>query len=366
MSDDYLWDGSGEPDPEVQHLESVLHRLRHDRPVPDFTERPGLVERLRVWFGLPMTRALRPYAVVATVAVGVVGTWLIVRHPKPAVSVAQRATPAPGVTSRPKPAWDVARLEGTAKIGAERLGDTGHLGLGEWLETGVASRVRVSVGTVGEVVVEPNTRLRLMETRANEHRLGLERGTIHARIWEPPGQFFVETPSAVAVDLGCAYTLRVDTSGGGLVHVTFGWVGFEYEGRESFIPAGALCPTRPGVGPGTPYLQDTSRRFRAALATLDFEKSTPETLSAALDVVLNDARKRDAFTLWHLLWRVSDAERARVYDRLAALVPPPKAVTRDDVLRLDKPMLDLWWNKLGLGNTDWWRMWKSQWPQQTK
>ena len=31
---DYLWDGSGEPDPEVAHLESVLGTLRRTPPVP--------------------------------------------------------------------------------------------------------------------------------------------------------------------------------------------------------------------------------------------------------------------------------------------------------------------------------------------
>ena len=39
---------------------------------------------------------------------------------------------------------------------------------------------------------------------------------------------------------------------------------------------------------------------------------------------------------------VNDADRARVYDRMAALVPPPKGVTRDGVLRLDQQMLNQW------------------------
>ena len=37
-------------------------------------------------------------------------------------------------------------------------------------------------------------------------------------------------------------------------------------------------------------------------------------------------------TLWHLLTRGSPEERARVYDRLAALVPPPQDVTRELIL----------------------------------
>ena len=37
-NDDYLWDGSGEPDPEIQRLEVLLGRFHHDRPVPVFPE----------------------------------------------------------------------------------------------------------------------------------------------------------------------------------------------------------------------------------------------------------------------------------------------------------------------------------------
>ena len=39
------------------------------------------------------------------------------------------------------------------------------------------------------------------------------------------------------------------------ISVTTGWVGFEWRGRESFIPAGAVCLTRKSLGPGTPYLR---------------------------------------------------------------------------------------------------------------
>jgi len=70
------------------------------------------------------------------------------------------------------------------------------------------------------------------------------------------------------------------------VHVTSGWVGFEWHGRESFIPAGAMCITRPGRGPGTPHYEDTSDAFRLALDTIDLRRGSTEMLSAALDRAL--------------------------------------------------------------------------------
>ena len=92
--------------------------------------------------------------------------------------------------------------------------------------------------------------------------MALDRGRIRALIWAPPRYFFVNTPSAVAVDLGCAYTLDVDPRGWGLVHVTSGWVAFEHGERESFIPQDAVCATRPRFGPGTPHYDDASAGAR--------------------------------------------------------------------------------------------------------
>ena len=38
---DYLWDRSGEPDPEVQHLEEILGGLRHRGSLPVLPGRPA-------------------------------------------------------------------------------------------------------------------------------------------------------------------------------------------------------------------------------------------------------------------------------------------------------------------------------------
>lgn len=265
----------------------------------------------------------------------------------------------------PSAAWEVASLTGAPQIGSSRIRSSGRLEVGQVLETDHASAASISVGEIGEVDVEPDTRLRLVESRQERDVLELKRGTIRAAIWAPPGHFVVDTPSAAAVDLGCVYTLHVDDSGAGLLRTQLGWVGFKLNGRESFIPAGAVCPTRPGIGPGTPCFDDAPAALRDALLKLDFEKLTPGAAAAELAVVLEQARRRDALTLWHLLGRTSGEDRARVYDRFASLVPPPAGVTRDGVLAGNPRMLDLWWNKLGYGDTSLWRTFERSWPPQT-
>lgn len=240
-----------------------------------------------------------------------------------------------------KSGWLVTRLDGTPKIGSENISTRGSLSKGEWLETDEKSRAQIAVGTIGNVDIDENTRVRLLETQPTEHRLELARGRMSARIWAPPRLFFVDTPSAVAADLGCAYTLSVDDKGDGRLSVTSGWVALQAKERESIVPEGASCETRLGTGPGTPYFDDSSLEFQQALKKIDFDKD-PTSRTAALDSMLGQSRAKDTLTLWHLLPRVNDDERVRVYEKMQSLTPAPAGVTREGVLKLDQKMLEQW------------------------
>jgi len=238
--------------------------------------------------------------------------------------------------------WRVATLAGRPTVGARRIETRGRLRVGQELETDGASRARLAVGTIGAVDVEPNTRLRLLATTATDQRLALDRGTISAQIDAPPRIFFVETAAGVAADLGCAYTLTVDSAGHGVIHVTAGYVEFQGVGRRSIVSLGSWAETRPGVGPGIPYVGDAPAALRDALARFDFADGG----SRAAEAALGAARPEDATSLWHLLQRVDEGLRVRVYERLAQFAPLPAGVTRAAVLRLDAAALAAWWNPI--------------------
>jgi FecR protein len=345
-SGDYLWDGSGEPDPEIQKLESLLGKFRHDSPTPVF---PAIVPERR-WTFFPWRLRLFPALATVTVALAIVAVTFLV----------YRAKPTPTTLA----GWDVSDVQGAPRIGRKTLTaneGTSRLGIGQMLETDSQSRASLQADDTGKIQVDPSTRLRLLSMGSGLKRIALDRGTIHAYIWAPPGQFVVDTPSAVTVDLGCAYTLQVDDSGVGMVRTSLGWVGFKLNGHESFIPAGAACATRPKVGPGTPYFEDSSAELRAALTRFDFEDSTLEQRTHDVVIVLREARNRDALTLWHLLARVDNQQRVLVYDRLSQFVPPPATLTKEGILRLDQPMLDQWWNELGFDDISVWRHWERSW-----
>lgn len=329
----YLWDRTGEPDPEVVRLEALLGTLRAERPAPAVPPRRSGARRLLV-VGLKGLTAAAAILLVAT------AVWF-------AVGLRRNA-------------WAVQRVAGAPVVDGQAIAGDGRLGIGEWLVTDAVSRASVAVSRIGRVDVDPNTRIQLVESEGREHRMALERGTIHARIWAPPRFFYVNTPAAVAVDLGCAYTLQVDERGAGLLRVTNGWVGFEHDGREAFIPQGAMCATRPGVGPGTPRYEDAPSGYAEALTLLDFGAPDDLGRAAALDLILSRARRRDALTLWHLLRRGTLEERGRVFDRLNELAPAPKGITRDAILRGERGELAYWWDTLGVETGTWWKLLKKK------
>ena len=239
------------------------------------------------------------------------------------------------------PSWSIADIEGSPSMGMRPVTQKTRLEEGEFVQTDASSRAKISNRSVGRIDVEPNTRLKLIIKGLSEQRFALERGTIRASTWVPPQVFMVETPSGVAVDLGCEYRLTVDDSGRSLLLVTAGWVSLGLQERVAIIPAAAFCETRPGMMPGTPFSEYASDSLKHALEAFDFGGGGIN----ALDVVLAHSRQHDAVTLWHLISRVGESDRLRVVDRLDTIVPRPQGVTRDGVLRLDKTMLDRWWDE---------------------
>jgi len=336
MKNDYLWDGEGTPDADVARLEQVLRPLRH-RPAP--LEMPAARPRISpasaadrvTWRGGALLLTL-----AATLVLLVRVTW---HEPGPPPSSAWMLELA-SVTGRPTSAHEETALTPN-----------------RWIVVGSRIRARLKAEDVGVVEVEPGSRIRLLSATNEQHRLALSVGVLHAQIWARPGRFYVETPSAMAIDLGCAYTLEVDGSGASHLHVTAGWVGLASDGHEAFVPAGAVCTTTPEGVAGTPRRAEANPTFSRALDALD---GTPGAVRGnVLDVVLGEARARDAFSLWHLLTRLDRASAAKVYERLAILAPPPPQVTRDRILNRDRIALDAWWDSFGIGDSRWYRTFRA-------
>jgi hypothetical protein len=302
-NDDYLWDGTGEPDPEVARLEQSLRGYRYEGGPP------ALPARRRRWI------------LVAAAALVAVGLAIALRGHEPA------ETPPAGPTF----AYEAEPLAGGA-------GARGELAVGGWLETKPGERARVHVAEIGTVTLAEESRLGLVATGEDQHRMRLERGALHAIVNAPPRLFIIETPTIEAVDLGCEYTLEVDEGGDGQLAVTRGWVALERDGSSVVVPYDAVCDFHRARGAGTPYFRDAPDPLRQSLQAFDRGERDP----ALLQAVAEAARPRDTLTLFHLLPRVAGKEREGLYDRMAALADAPSDVTREGTLALDPAMLESW------------------------
>jgi ferric-dicitrate binding protein FerR (iron transport regulator) len=320
--DDYLWDRSGTPDPEIARLESLLGRYElRTAGVP-----PAVPAAPRRQWRVPLAIAAALVLLVAVGAFAMRFRW------------------------RTGEAWPIASVTGTPSINGQPITPDSRFGIGDEIRTDARSTAVVEIARVGELSIAPNSTVTLMQTRGGRHRVRLDRGHVSARVWAPPFTFSVHTPAGLASDIGCAFDLRYD-GGAGEVRVTSGWVDFDGEERSSLIPAGALAELR-GQNPGSPYYADAPPAFRAALRAYDHG-------TGPVSAVIATARPRDAMTLIHLLERAPRAERAPLFDALARMAPPPPGVTRDGVLARDLEMVDDWRRSLGLGGIKrWWVYWR--------
>ena len=118
MNDDYLWDRSGEPDPDVETLERRLSVLAQGSPPVLKIE---VVPQFRTRFRAGLIAA-------ATLVVVASGVFLVYRS---------RALAS---------GWDIAVTAGAPTIASKAVGEGGRLPVGGWLETDDRSTASLTVG----------------------------------------------------------------------------------------------------------------------------------------------------------------------------------------------------------------------------
>lgn len=332
--DDYLWNPDAAPDAEIAGIEDALRPLRFSPRTAPFAELS--IRRMRPW----------RWAIAAAVAVVLIGGYAYAR-----------------ASTEP---WAVRAIAGSATVNDSHLdaniGGQARIAVGEWLETHAGSSAEIAVGRIGRAEFGPGSRVQLVKAGAREHRLALARGSMHARIWAPPRFFLVQTANALAVDLGCVYSLAIDEQGVGQLSVESGEVELVEGIRRARVPAGNVVSVRPGIGPGLPVRRTAPPVFHDAVRAV--ESSFDD--EGALDRVLDLSTPSTSITVWHLLQRVSPENRERVYRRLVAIAPPPQGVRMEAVLELERRPMRLWREKFENEWTTetipWWkRSWRRWW-----
>jgi hypothetical protein len=307
--DDYLWDGSGD-DPDVKRLEGLLSPLRHREPMNE------LRRSRRSW-------------IIAGVAAAAAALVLVIAWPR---GSAEQGCVGPGMVFT---SADAVSCNGEALA-------TGVLPIHGQLATG-AHEAELTIANIGTAKLGANTIVRLDQTSIGKrHQLFLQEGTMHAKVIAPPRIFAVATPSADVTDLGCEYTLEIDRTGAGSIRVLTGRVELETgTGAVVLAPAGTRARLLPGRRASLPVVDNASPEMTKAVAELEAGQAD------AIDHLLAAATKVDAITVANLARMVGEADRRRVLETLATLVPPPACASIAEVLA-SKDLLEIWYDHVYL------------------
>lgn len=321
-SNGYLWNRSGPVDPVVADLERALAPLAYQPSQHPLT--------------LPV-RSRRRWPVLAAVAAMLfvaAAVWLFYwRLEWPA--------------GRP---W---RMELSTQGGAGR---TGMLAVGQTLKLDPASTASIDIARLGTMNVLSVSDVTLTETTSARHRLRLERGAIRVRVWAPPSRFAVSTPAGQVIDLGCVFTLAVDSTGVAYVSVETGWVQLENGYGEVLVPAGTSSAMIEGSPPNVPVYDDATETFRQGVRVIEFDVAN-DVFAGAFADVRRHARPRDVLTLLVLAVRKQGSQRAALLEQAAMLATPPQ-VPPGGVAAMNDSAIWNWFDSLPLPPTKaWWRNW---------
>lgn len=331
---DHLFDGTG-TDAEIATLEAALGGYAHREPLRELPRRPArrtgwlvagggamvaAAAVLALWLGHDRQVASIP-AVVPTVVPTVVPD-------SSAVVTDCTATAGPG--------FAFSMTSGAARCG-ETPATSGTLPVGTWLETARDSVARVTVADIGQLTVYGDSKLRIVDTSAREHRMELQRGHVSARVVAPPRLFVIDTPAGTAVDLGCAYDLTVDADGRTHLRVTSGAVSLEgARGAAAYVVVGHQVDVLPGRVLGTPVWVNAPPSFAALVARFDAGDHT------VVGAIAAAADPQAVMTLWNLVARTTGTERETIVKALETLVPLRTSSARAAVLCGDPAALEAW------------------------
>lgn len=281
--DDYLWDRTGEPAPDIERLEQLLAPLAHDRrqlPLDLLpAQRPAPARATRRW----------PWLLAAAVLLCAGGALWLLHEPALAEGDAPREFAA-GKTPR-----------------------------------------TIELGDLATLTLQPGSEVRFEHWRKDEMLFSLLEGGLEARVQPTvkPRFFQIATALGRVVDQGCLFELSLSAPDRAHVSVTEGAVTFEFPQRSVFVPAGASTDVA-SSGPSTPLFDDCSPELQKTVREYDelVEKSLqkkdgPDLRRKGVAMVAEVCKvPRDSLPLWHMLFDADETVRADAEQALFDLVGP--------------------------------------------
>ncbi len=245
----------------------------------------------------------------------------------------------------------IDKLYGDTFIGSNKIDNYGMLKPGEWLNTEDDSKSRIKLGVIGEIEVEPSTKIKLLKLNNSGNYFYLQSGEVKASIWGPPGRLFIDSPSGEVMDFSSTFNFRVNSSNSSLITVKSGWTAIHFNDKYVIIPAGNECNINNEIG--IPFNINSTKEFKEKLN--DFENGK----TVAITELISKANKADLISLWYLLIPSSQNERKEIFNKIKQLDPKVKKIDAEKILSLNETEMNLLWETLGFGGHDYWKILRS-------
>ena len=291
MNDDYLWDGTGTPDPVIASLEQSLLGLRAPVvPLATIEARAQMIVR-----PVPRKRVLKWALGTGTLAAAVVASSVV-----------------------------LARLERGDQRAQALAADS------------TATERSDGVDTV-RLLPRQNTRVAVRGSAAPTvfFAFGGRYVTVTSDVIRTGAN---ETASPKDLARGVEYDVVVDTSRVATIGVSVGQLAIVYGLDSALVPQGNALSLYPDGGVGLPFPLNASTSLRDAIWAVDSGGASREHLEALLSVVT----ARGTIALWHLLPRLSTEDRTRALSRMLALVPASARVPVTVVSLTDADVMESW------------------------
>ncbi|MBP9095922.1 MAG: FecR domain-containing protein [Ignavibacteria bacterium] len=209
--------------------------------------------------------------------------------------------------------WKLISLKGGAFVNGVK---SDKVNIGDWIQTDSVSSVVLKIANVGDVSIEPNTKVRFIQSDGNISRIEVLYGTVNASTSQAD-KFVLQASNMRVQDKGGSYSFKVDDKGNGVIYVNNGVANVESGNKSAVVTDGKFCLYKPEYGIGVPFRKDAKPEFQDALFQYDFNNGGAPSIYYAMA----NAGPEDYASLVNLIPRVDNQTKYLVLNKLGKLAP---------------------------------------------
>ncbi len=237
--------------------------------------------------------------------------------------------------------WKLSPLAGSFKVNGFQSNEF-LLDEDDILETGLEGKVHLEIPSIAVIEIFPESKILLETAHSSANTLILSKGGLSFSNISLGTNFNVRFNGITIRDRNSNFIVKTDSARNLIISVEKGLSEIVSEKRSLFLSSGYFCFIKDGHDIGTPVHYQASNVLKEKLYKYNNEDQSYE----ALTKILFEAKYSDALTLFDLFNIVSPSRREMIFNKLIYFFPLPKSITKEEVLRLEKEALFVWWDSI--------------------